>query len=307
MSLEAPHSEVTTTTTVLRLYDLPKELSDGIFDTAAADDDVIFDHATQTAHSKSSLLTVGRKVAADYRKALERRKDNFRKHRITVNFDLPDDGSRSEFPPVGIGLPRCAWGVHLIIKIDKSRRTREWPPYFTDEVFPNLSIPLKTAIEGLELENVLIEVHIVDTVHSSSWSGDSNIDTCFLYEQVLEDLRELDWKGGEHPKPTRIRSAIVGHHQVGLLATPDPSSPQLLHVSAFFRRNGSLAPRARALLDTFHSSKRMSRAIRNGPNPDPVGGCFTTMLYIPEFFPEEVEYPYRGFDAVEMPVVHKID
>jgi hypothetical protein len=252
-------------TTFHGLYDLPQELTDKVFDQIAVDDHTVYCHTRGSAFSTSSMLDVSIQVRSDFISAVERRSNNHSNHRIGVDFNLRQSSTSSEIDAIQVSLPKCTTGVHLIVKVTRRGLFRTTPAGYE----PNLGLiikPLRTFLKDLNVKNLLIEIQLIDPTIQGPWRNCHRIKARNQYERLLYSMNRVDWEGENKMDNGLVRGAVLLHNSTGLLATPKVSTPDILHRTLFFTKNGTIKPRADALLDIFHATTRVKKALQSGPS-----------------------------------------
>ncbi|SMY26398.1 unnamed protein product [Zymoseptoria tritici ST99CH_1A5] len=238
-----------------------------IFDMVAAEDEAVYCHTKRTPMTICGLILLDRRSSREFKTALYQRRDQFKNHRITVDYKLPTDSFPQQLPIVDFTLPACATGLHLILNIDKqgifSKADDHIDPYsFGVDEYSHLRVfarTTKAALHRLKLENLLLEVAISDPSVSGEWKTRHLHAAKVVYSHIRKDLDTI-----VHDK-SKENLALIMHDSTGWLARQKNSTAKLRR-GPLWTRDHQLKKRTVALLDNFQATERMQRALQDGPS-----------------------------------------
>ncbi|KJY02179.1 hypothetical protein TI39_contig86g00004 [Zymoseptoria brevis] len=250
------------------LFHLHQELRDMIFDMVAAEDEAVYCHTKRAPMTFCGLILLDRRSSREFKTSLYQRRDQFKNHRITVDFKLPASYFPQQLPMVDFTLPACAAGLHLSLSIDKngifSKADDHIDPYsFGADEYSHLRIfarTIKAALNRPKLENLLFEVAISDPSVTGQWKSRHIYAAKVVYGQVMKDLDTI-----VHDK-SRTHVALIMHDSTGFLARRRGNSAAKLRRGPLWTRNHQLKKGVVTLLDNFQAIDRIQRALQDTPS-----------------------------------------
>ncbi|SMR55584.1 unnamed protein product [Zymoseptoria tritici ST99CH_3D1] len=238
-----------------------------IFDMVAAEDEAVYCHTKRTPMTVCGLILLDRRSSREFKTALYQRRDQFKNHRITVDYKLPTGDFPQELPTVDFTLPACATGLHLSSKIDKhgifSKADDHIDPYYFDaDEYSHLRIfarTIKAAFNRPKLEKLLLEVAISDPSVTGEWKSRHIYAAKDVYRQIMKDLDTIV------RDKCKTHVALIMHDSTGFLARRRGNSAAKLRHGPLWTRDYQLKKCVVRLLDNFQATERVQRALQDGP------------------------------------------